>query len=140
MFRSLWKRNFGLCIITARVAKRAKVMFSQASVILSLNRGGGRWTTPPPLQARVRGQPPLPLARVRGQPTPPWTTAPPPKHPGTMHRWNAFLFYKFIHFVFIGGELGTDVASLQTTVQQLYQSLHDVSLRYDEHTPLHFNR
>ena len=29
-----------LCLITARVAKRAKVMFSQASVILSLNWGG----------------------------------------------------------------------------------------------------
>ena len=41
----------------------AKVMFSQASVILSLNRGGGgpgsKVKHPPPL-ARVKGQPPPP--------------------------------------------------------------------------------
>ena len=39
---------------------------------------------------------------------------------------------KVTHFVFVDGELPTDVASLQTTVQQLYQSLHDVSQRYGE--------
>ena len=73
--------------ITARVAKRAKVMFSQACITHS---GQLRGTTPkvnhnhpppPPSLSRVRGHPPppwpgsevnhLPLTRVRGQPPPP---------------------------------------------------------------------
>ena len=76
--------------ITACVAKRAKVMFSQASVMLSLNRGeGARWhqnaswdrsnghrgvggcLPPPRTGSKVKGHPPPPPGRVRGQ-APPW--------------------------------------------------------------------
>ena len=85
--------DFG-CMFTACVAKRAKVMFLQVSVILSLNTGGGvtpdaswdrshglgggglprgRWTSPP-------------LGQVQ---SPPWPGSQhlSPQHPGTMRRW-----------------------------------------------------
>ena len=61
-------------LITARVAKRAKVMFSQASVFLSLNRGV-KGQTPPPGQGQRSSTSPgqgqssstPPPARVKGQ-------------------------------------------------------------------------
>ena len=77
--------------ITARVAKRAKVMFSQVFVILSLNGGVGggqhQWSTnPPPPRDQVRpstpfppsgpGQtiyPPPPGLGQNVYPLPPWT-------------------------------------------------------------------
>ena len=96
--------NTCVAIITARIAKRAKVMFSQACVTHSVQWGeGGRccntkglWTTPP--SPRPGGQhlpprtqhllpqdttPPSPLSpppRARWTTPPPWTrwTTPPP--------------------------------------------------------------
>ena len=54
---------------TARVAKRAKFMFSQVFVILSLNGGGGGVEV-----GNTNGQPPpLPWDQVRTSTPPPWT-------------------------------------------------------------------
>ena len=67
--------------VTARVAKRAKVMFSQVFVILSPNGGGGgRWATlmvnhlPPPGWDQVTTPPSLLPPRMR----PGYNTSPPP--------------------------------------------------------------
>ena len=85
-------------IFTARVAK---AMFSQASVILSLNRGGGQHLPPPPAQGqRSTTSPPGQGQRS----TPPRTTPPPPKkdmralYTGGRYAsyWNAFLFAHFL--------------------------------------------
>ena len=81
-------------IITARVAKRAKVMFSQACVTHSVQQGGGRWATPkvitpsppPPPGTRWQHLPPLPGTRWQHLPSSPrtrWQHLPP--SPGT--RW-----------------------------------------------------
>ena len=79
--------------ITARIAKRAKFMFSQVFVILSLNRGGREVlqhqrpldnTSPPPPPGHGHNTPLPPGTR--------WTTPPPPygqcaggTHPTGMH-------------------------------------------------------
>ena len=114
----MWKTSLRLVgnfhVITARVAKRAKVIFSQTSVCstrgevapdASWDRShghGGRWTSPPPWTGP---RPPSPLDRT---PTPPphipgqdthtplgrtpsrkersLTYHPLPQHLGTMHR------------------------------------------------------
>ena len=113
-----WHKYSGLCFlyfITARVAKRAKVMFSQACVTHSVQQGGGgvqhqRSTTfspgtrsqhlPAPWdQVTTPPSPwttPAPLPGTRSQhpppSLPPWTTPPPPDyaqaggtHPTGMH-------------------------------------------------------
>ena len=82
-------------IFTARVAKLAKVMFSQVFVILSPNGGGRRWTTlvvnhlPTPVGPGQNIYPlPLPLGPSQNiYPLPPWdqvrTSTPSPPPPGT---------------------------------------------------------
>ena len=71
------------CIFTARVAKRAKVMFLQACVTHSVQqRGGGGGSETP----KVSGQhlPPPPRDEVTTPPSPPWdqVTTPPSPPPG----------------------------------------------------------
>ena len=71
-------------VITARVAKRAKVMFLQACVTHSVQRGGGRWATPivnhpPPPRDQVRTSTPSPQDQVR-------TSTPSPPPPGDQVR------------------------------------------------------
>ena len=79
-------RSVTKIIITAHVTKRAKVMFSQASVCPSPGAGRSAQHLPPgqnlnPLDSTSLlpswTTPPSPLARVKGKNTP----------PGTMHRW-----------------------------------------------------
>ena len=73
-------------LVTARVVKQAKVMFSQSSVCLMR----GRWTVPKvnhPPSGRVKGHNSSPLTRVKGHNTSPWPWSrviTPPS--GTMHR------------------------------------------------------
>ena len=91
-------------LITVRVAKRAKVMFSQASVILSMNGGGGGWhQMHHGIGHMVRGGEGDPVwgggegGAVRGRWTSPlpWTTPIPPRQDPppwtTPSYWNAFL-------------------------------------------------
>ena len=76
--------------ITARVAKRAKVMFSQVFVILSLNGGGGGGggevgntngqPPPPPPRDQVRRSTPSPRDQVRRSKV--RRSTPPPPGPG----------------------------------------------------------
>ena len=76
---------------TARVAKRAKVMFSQVFVILSLTEGGGgdRWVTPmvnhlPPLGPGQNIYPPPPGPGQNIYPPPPtWDQVRTSTPPGT---------------------------------------------------------
>ena len=85
----LKRPNGSLCcnllsdIFTTRVAKRAKVMFSQVFVILSLNGGGNTNGQPPPPPGPGQNIYPFPPPRTRSEHlTPPGTRSehlPPPR-------------------------------------------------------------
>ena len=84
-------------LTTVRNVFAAKVIFSQASVILFMGAGGGVWQTPPPRQI------PLPLDRHSpGQTSPrqisPWTDNPSPRPVDGMHPAEIHSCYDYHYF------------------------------------------
>ena len=76
----MFLNSFHICIITGRNEVLAKVIFSQASVIHSVHRGGGVWSGVTP--GGVPGQaPPLHGRHPPSRQAPPLAGTPPGRHP-----------------------------------------------------------